>query len=160
MKDVAELTFDDLEPGDRFALGTCPITRDEVIDFASRYDPQPQHLDDAGAAGNPVFDRLAASGWHTAALMNRMVGSFFERTAIRGLAGAAIEQLRWVEPVYAGDSLEVSMEIVGVRGSRSNPDRGIISMRVEARNQAERPVATFTLVGMFERRPRSRQSAT
>jgi acyl dehydratase len=158
MRNLEELTFDDLKPGDRFELGTCPITREDVIDFASRYDPQPQHLEDAGAAANPVFDRLAASGWHTAALMNRMVGPLFERTAIRGLAGAAVEQLRWIEPAYAGDSLEVSLEIVGVRLSRSNPDRGLITMRVDARNQAGRPIATFTLIGVFERRPRTRQS--
>jgi acyl dehydratase len=156
MKNVAELTFDDLEPGDRFPLGECPVTRDDVLDFARRYDPQPQHLDDAGAAANPVFERLAASGWHTAALMNRMVGPLFERTRIRGLAGAGVEQLRWIEPVYAGDVLEMSLEILGVRASRSNTDRGLVTMRIDARNQDDRLVATFALTGMFERRPLTR----
>lgn len=154
MKNHASLTFDDLKPGDCFALGNRQLTRDDVIAFASRYDPQPHHLDDAGAAANPLFDRIAASGWHTAVLMNMMVGPFFQGTAIRGLAGAGVEQLRWIEPVYAGDTLDVSMKIVAARPSQSNPDRGVITMRIDARNQADRPVASMTLTGIFERRPR------
>ena len=155
MKNVAELTFDDLEPGDRFPLGEHTVTRKEIIEFAKLYDPQPMHLDDAGASANPVFERIAASGWHTAALMNRMVGTLFGRTRIRGLAGAGVEQLRWIEPVYADDQLQVSLEIVGVRALRSNPDRGLITMRLDARNQNDRLVATFTLAGLFERGPRN-----
>jgi acyl dehydratase len=154
MNEVAGLTFDSLQVGSRFELGSCLITRADVLEFASRYDPQPQHLSDAGAQANPLFERISASGWHTVALMNRMIGPLFERTAIKGLAGAGVESLRWIEPVYGGDTIRVSMEIVGVRLSRSNPERGFITMRVDAQSQLDRPVATFTLTGVFERRPK------
>lgn len=154
MSDLSELTFDALKPGDQFALGSFLLTREDIIAFASPYDPQPQHLHDAGAAANPVFDRLSASGWHTAVIMNKLVGPFFERTAIRGLAGAGVEQLRWIEPVYEGDTLDVSMKIAAIRPSQSNPERGLITMLLEARNQADRPKATLLLTGVFERRPR------
>ena len=152
MSSVADLTFDDLKPGDRFTLDNCTLTREEVVAFASRYDPQTYHLDDASAAGNPLFDRLSASGWHTAVLMNRLVDRFFRRTAIKGLAGAGVEQLRWIEPVYPGDTLMGSLEILAARPSRSKPDRGVVTMSVDMRNQADRPVASMTITGIFQRR--------
>jgi acyl dehydratase len=160
MKVIADLTFDDLESGDRFDLGVCPVTREDVLDFASRYDPQPQHLDDDGGVDNPLFDRLAASGWHTASLMNQVVGPLFKRTRIVGLAGAGIEELRWLRPVYAGESLEVTLEILSARPSRSNPDRGLINMLVEARNDAKQLVSFYKLTGVFERSPRAPHSTT
>ena len=154
MNNLADLTFDALKPGDQYAVGRFQLTREDIIAFATLYDPQPQHLHDAGAAANPIFDQISASGWQTAVLMNKMVGEFFDRTAIRGLAGAGIEQLRWVEPVYAGETLDVSMTIAAIRPSQSKPDRGVLTMLIEARNQADRPKASMLLTGVFERRPR------
>lgn len=149
---LADLTFDALEPGARFTFEGCELTREAIVEFASRYDPQPIHLDDAGVVGNPLFDRLSASGWHTAVLMNMLVGRFFQHTAIKGLGGAGVEQLRWIEPVYPGDTLVGSLEILAVRPSRSKPDRGVVTVRVEMRNQAERLVASMTITAIVQRR--------
>lgn len=154
MTNLADVTFDDLKPDARFTLGNCALTLEEVTAFASRYDPQPYHLDDAGAAGNPVFGRISASGWHTAVLMNMLIDRFFRSTAIKGLAGAGVEQLRWIEPVYPGDMLVGSLTILAARPSRSNPERGVVTMRVDLRNQEDRDVATMTMTAIFQRRRR------
>ncbi|WP_171015882.1 MaoC/PaaZ C-terminal domain-containing protein [Devosia sp. FKR38] len=144
------LTFASVKVGDRFVLGEHTMAREELIAFAQRFDPQPFHLGDAAAADHAVFDRLAASGWHTAAVMNLLVGPFYERTAIKGLAGGGVDKLIWAKPVYADDVLRMDMEIVDVRPSRTKPHLGFISMRIHAHNQDDELVAHMTLTGAFE----------
>jgi acyl dehydratase len=151
MTDHANLTFNDLKPGNFFKLDSYRLTHEEAVAFASRYDPQPYHLDEAGASTNPLFERKSASGWHTVMLMNILASRFFEHTAIQGLGGAGVQELRWIEPVYPGDTLTGSLEIVAVRPSRSKPERGVVTMRVDVENQEHRRVATMTITGIFRR---------
>jgi acyl dehydratase len=149
-QDYPHLTFDTLKVGDSFVLGEHFMAREEVIAFAERFDPQPFHMDDEGAATHAIFDRLAASGWHTAAVMNLLVGPFFERTSIKGLAGGGVDKLTWVKPVYADDVLRMNMEIVDIRASKSKPHLGFITMRIQAHNQNNELVSHMMLIGAFE----------
>jgi acyl dehydratase len=144
------LTFSSLKVGDRFVLGEHIMAREEVIEFAQRFDPQPFHLGDEAAAAHAFFDRLAASGWHTAAVMNILVGPFYERTSIKGLAGGGVEKLIWAKPVYADDILHMNMEIVEIRPSGSKPHLGFITMRVQAHNQDDELVSHMTITGVFD----------
>src|SRR6476660_3983579 len=107
---TAELTFDQLKTGDRFSLGTQRITREEVIEFASKYDPQPFHLDDEEAA-KTHFGRIAASGWHTAAMTMAVIARKVVDEKQAGLGSPGIDELRWLKPVYPGDTLHVRGEI-------------------------------------------------
>jgi len=147
----ADLTFDQLRAGDRFALGSHRISRDEIIAFASEYDPQPFHLDDAAAAASPIFGRLAASGWHSVMIMNLMLGRVWQGTSVRGLAGGGVDEIRWMAPVYPDDLLTGTVEVISVRPSASRPDRGIMAMRTTLYNQHEKPVATMVITGVFAR---------
>ena len=148
---TADLTFDQLRAGDRFPLGQQRMTREAIIAFASEYDPQPFHLDDAAAAASPIFERLSASGWHSALIMNMMIDRFWKGTAVRGLAGGGVDEIRWIEPVYPDDVLTGTVEVVSVRPSASRPERGIMTMRTTLHNQHQRPVATMVITGVFAR---------
>lgn len=150
MQQYPDLTFGTLKVGDRFVLGEHTVAREEVIAFAERFDPQPFHMRDEAAAEHALFDRLAASGWHTAAVMNILVGPFYERTSIKGLAGGGVEKLVWAKPVYADDVLHMDMEIVEIRPSRSKPHLGFISMRIQAHNQDGELVSHMAITGAFE----------
>lgn len=145
--------FEDLKVGDRFPLGEMLITREDVIAFASKYDPQPYHLDDAAAEASPVFKRLSASGWHTTVISSLLMDTFWKGTRVRGIAGGGADELRWLSPVYPGDTLTGEIEMTSVRVSESKPDRGIASMQTELRNQDGVPVLRVKMTGVFARAP-------
>jgi acyl dehydratase len=148
---MPELYLDDLRPGQTFALGRRSIARDEIVDFAKAWDPQPFHLDEE-AAKDSIYGRLIASGWHTVCIFMRLFADgLLNRTAAAGSPG--IDELRWRKPVFAGDSLEAGVEILEVRPSRSRPDRGVARIRCVVRNQGGDEVLTMISNVMFLRRP-------
>ncbi|HVZ28635.1 MAG TPA: MaoC family dehydratase [Rhizomicrobium sp.] len=126
------LYLEDLEVGQRFKTGTHTLTDDEIRAFARDYDPQPFHTD-MQAARHSFFGGLAASGWHTAAITMRLQVESGPPLA-GGLIGAGVE-LSWPKPVRPGDVLHVESEIMAVTPSRSKPDRGMITLKSETRNQ-------------------------
>lgn len=127
------------------------VSEDEIIAFARDYDPQPFHLDKE-AAKQSLFGGLCASGWHTAGMMMRMlVDNMIGKYASMGSPG--VDQLRWVKPVFPGDTLHLRGEILDVRPSQSKPDRGVITSRYEMRNQNGDIVLTMQAKGMYGRRP-------
>ena len=134
--------LDDFQVGQVERFGSYAVTRAEVIDFAGRYDPQPFHLDDAAAAANPIFRRLSASGWHTAAMTMRMLVDHNRAMDRQTLGSPGIDEIRWLKPVYPGDVLRVESEVIEVRASRSHPDRGIVKSRMTVFNQHDEPVMT------------------
>ncbi|WP_156681291.1 MaoC/PaaZ C-terminal domain-containing protein [Sphingomonas profundi] len=148
---VPSLRFDDLAAGMRLRLGTITLTREEAIAFAARYDPQPFHLDDAAAAENPLFGRLSASGWHTVVTMQILLGRYTKQAGLLGLAGGGVEDMRWVRPVFPPETLTVLLEVVAVRPSRSRPERGVLTMRTDALDDAGALAATLTVTGIFLR---------
>ena len=112
--------FEDIEVGSRKAFGHYDVTLDEVVGFASKYDPQPFHLSDEAAA-KTHFGRLSASGWHTCAMTMAMIVKSFEDSQEAGLGAAGIDELRWLKPVYPGDTLRCESEILEKRASQSRP---------------------------------------
>ena len=124
--------LDDLQPGDRFVSGEHTLDEAQIVSFAQQFDPQPFHLDHEAAKAT-LFGGLAASGWHTAAItMRLLVGSGLPLAG--GIIGAGGE-ISWPKPTRPGDVLHVETEVVSVTPSRSRPDRGMVVVRSETRNQ-------------------------
>lgn len=144
--------LEDLEVGQTTHFGTYQVTREEVIEFARKYDPQPFHLSDEAAA-RTHFGRLAASGWHTCAMTMAVIARHVVETEHAGLGSPGIDELRWLKPVYPGDTLSVSGEIVEVRPSRSKPELGSFRTATRVANQDGDPVLTFTSIVLMRRRP-------
>lgn len=134
--------FEDLEIGTVERFGNYPVTREEVIDFASRYDPQPFHLDDE-AASHTFFGKVAASGWHTCAMCMAMMVEEMERVGHAGMGSPGLDALRWHQPVYPGDTLRCEREILEKTPSRSRPEMGIFKSRISVLNQHSDVVMTF-----------------
>ena len=125
--------LEDFSPGMTFMSGTVRIDADAIRRFAAEFDPQPFHLDDEAARAT-MFQGLAASGWHTAAVtMKLLVGSDFKPAA--GIIGVGFDELRWPKPVRPGDELHVEGEILETRASRSNPRQGLIKVKTSTINQ-------------------------
>jgi acyl dehydratase len=147
---VSELYLEDLHVGQRFSSGTHALDEDQVIAFASQFDPQPFHLD-AAAAGAMFFGGLVASGWHTAAITMRLLVLGGVPVA-RGLIGVGAE-LSWPRPTRPGDVLRVDSEVVEISPSRSRPDRGMVKVRSETRNQRDEVVQVLEARMIVPRRP-------
>lgn len=146
--------FEDIAVGDRASFGRYVVDRDEVIAFARKFDPQPFHLSDEGAA-KTHFGRLAASGWHTAAMAMAMNVAHMQGEAEEsaGLGAAGIDELRWLKPVYPGDMLRCETVVEEVRPSNSRPDIGSIRNRMTVYNQDDVAVMSFVGIGLVRRRP-------
>jgi acyl dehydratase len=148
-KNAGGLTLDDVTPGQRFTSAPHIIDAGQIKAFAREFDPQPFHLDEE-AAKDTFFGGLAASGWHVAAItMKLLVGdaAAFEG----GLIGAGGE-ISWPKPTRPGDVLTVESEVLEVTPSRSRPDRGIVTMRSETRNQRGEVAQVLTAKLMVPRR--------
>ncbi len=125
-------TFEDYEVGATHQLGSFTVTEDEIVAFATLYDPQAMHVDPDLAAAGP-FGEVIASGWHTMSLTMRLIADNF--LPHNGLASPGIDELRWPAPVRPGDTLSVRATVLEARRSRTKPDRGIIHTHVETLNQ-------------------------
>lgn len=144
--------WEDIEVGAKSAFGHYEVTREEVIDFASRYDPQPFHLSDEAAA-KTYFGRLSASGWHTCGMMMNMLVKHMETQQQAGLGSPGVDELRWLKPVYPGDTLRAESEIIEKTASKSRPDMGSFKVRQTVFNQHDEPVMRLTSIGLIRRRP-------
>lgn len=136
--------------GDRHSAGSVEVTAEEVLAFARRYDPQPMHLD-AEAAGRSGYGGIIASGWHTAALVMRLV-ALARPLGDTEVLGIGVENLRWRRPVRPGDTLNVDMEVVSVEPSESNPGFGIVKFLITTRNQHGETVMIHSPVCWVPRR--------
>lgn len=146
--------LEDLEVGQSAAFGSHRVTREEVLEFAHRYDPQPFHLSDEAAA-KTYFGRVAASGWHTCAMTMAMLVEHGEADPVAGLGSPGIDELRWLKPVYPGDTLRVETEIIEVTPSRSKPHLGSFKSHVAVFNQHDEPVLRFVSIVLALRRPQA-----
>jgi acyl dehydratase len=146
--------FEDFDVGASLSLGSRQVDRDEVVAFAREFDPQPFHVDEAAAQAT-MFGGLIASGWHTCAMVMRMmVDSVLGRAASLGSPG--IEQLRWLAPVRPGDTISARVTVLDKRVSKSRPNLGLARFRWEVENQHGEPVLTMESTGMFVvRRPQA-----
>lgn len=143
---MPELAFEDFTPGRVFDLGTIVIDHDEMIAFARRFDPQPFHLDEQ-AGKESIFGQLAASGWFTSSLwMRAYVDAVLSRSTALGSPGG--EEISWPAPVFAGDELHATLEILGARRSRSRPEMGLVTLGARLRRDGD-VVYRATFTGMF-----------
>jgi acyl dehydratase len=144
--------FEDLVVGAETEFGSYEVTREEVLEFARKYDPQPFHLSDDEAA-KTHFGRLSASGWHTAAMTMAVIARHVVGDKQAGLGSPGIDELRWKKPVYPGDTLRVSGRIVDKTPSRSRPEMGSFRTETTVTNQHGDVVMTFTSIVLMRRRP-------
>lgn len=144
--------LEDMEIGRKASFGAYRVTREEVLDFARKYDAQPFHLSDEEAA-KTHFGRIAASGWHTCAMTMAMLVDYLGTDPQAGLGSPGVDELRWLKPVYPGDTLRVETEVVDATPSRSKPNLGSIRSNVTVFNQDDVPVMRFTSIVLMLRRP-------
>lgn len=144
--------FEELEVGREVDFGHYDVTREEVLEFARKYDPQPFHLDD-DAAAKTHFGRIAASGWHTTAMTMAVVVASNAGRGIAGLGSPGIDELRWLKPVYPGDRISVRGTVVDKTASRSKPDLGSYRALTVVSNQHGVDVLRFTSIVLIQRRP-------
>lgn len=144
--------FEDLEVGQTTYFGSYDVTREEVIEFARKYDPQHFHLSDEAAA-KTHFGQLAASGWHSCAMTMAVIARHVVETEQAGLGSPGVDELRWLKPVYPGDTLHVSSTVVEKRPSQSKPEIGSFRSETTVTNQQGVPVLSFTSIVLMRRRP-------
>lgn len=143
------LYLDDIRAGDRFTSGEHALDEAQIKAFATQFDPQPFHLDH-DAAQATIFGGLAASGWHTASVTMKLMVTSGMRIA-GGIVGAGGE-LQWPRPTRPGDVLHVEIEVLEVRPSASRPDRGMVTVRSETKNQRGEVVQVLTSKMVIPRR--------
>lgn len=156
--------WDDIVTGEKTELGRFTFTTDNIKAFARRFDPQAFHLD-AAAAARSHFGALCASGWHTASIwMRLMVEHQTSDDAARRARGEAVaalgpspgfRELKWLKPVYVGDTITYATEVVEKRPSGSRPEWGLITIHNTGVNQKGEAVISFISVAFIERRKRA-----
>ncbi len=144
--------FEDLEVGAETYYGSYHVTREEVLAFAAKYDPQPFHLSDEEAA-KTHFGRIAASGWHTAAMTMAVIARHVVEHQQAGLGSPGIDELRWKKPVYPGDTLHVNGKTLEKTPSRSKPEMGSFRTLTSVTNQDGALVMSFISIVLIRRRP-------
>lgn len=131
---IMTLSFEDFPVGRFGTFGPRHVTREEIIAFASEFDPQPMHLDEA-AASRSMLQGLSGSGWHLCSIMMRMLfDGYIGRTASLGSPG--VNEVRWLAPLRPGDDLTLDVDVAEARVSRSRPETGIVTFRSVVRNAA------------------------
>lgn len=141
------LSYEDMEVGKSYEVGSHTFTRDEIVRFAEQFDPQPFHVSDAGAAASP-YGTLIASGWHTCSvMMGMLVRNVLAGSTSMGAPG--IDDLRWLKPVRVGDTIRMMNSVLDKRVSASKPDRGIVSTEWQGFNQNGELVITVRSKAIF-----------
>jgi acyl dehydratase len=148
---MRERYFEDFAIGQTFESGRIVVDAQQVVSFASQFDPQPFHLDQETARGT-MFGGLAASGWHTAAMTMRLLVESDIKPA-GGLIGAGCDELRWPRPVRPGDELRITSQVLDVRPLKSRPNQGLVKMRTATLNQKGEEVQIMVANLVVKRRP-------
>ncbi|MEH6545720.1 MAG: MaoC family dehydratase [Sneathiella sp.] len=143
--------FEDFSVGDKTFFGEKKVTREEILEFAQKYDPQSFHVDE-NAANESIYGGLIASGWHTGGmLMRMMVDNMVNQRA--GLGSPGFDDLRWILPVRPNDVLRFESTVIEARKSSSRPDMGIIRAQIYLFNQNDEKVLSVKTIGMMKTRP-------
>jgi acyl dehydratase len=153
--------FEDISVGDVFEVGRHTFTAEDIKGFARRFDPQLFHMDEAAAVSS-IYGALCASGWHTAVAWMRLMADYRRRLdedmlargePVAGIGPAlGFRELKWLKPVYAGDTIDYKGEVIEMRPSNSRPHTGLMSFRSTGVNQNGVPVISFVSTTFVERR--------
>jgi len=143
--------FEDWRPGEEIGLGRWQVTAAEIKAFAAEFDPQPFHLDEAAAAES-IFGGLVASGWHTCAMLMRLIA---DTPALMGanIVSPGFDDLAWPVPVRPGDVLEGHARVVDKRPSASKPDRGLVRFDYSMVNRNGETALRLRSLVLYRRRP-------
>lgn len=154
--------FDDLAIGDVLMTGRHAFTAEDIKSYATRFDPQRFHVDEAEAARSP-YGALIASGWHTAVAWMRLLIDYrrAEEEAMRARGepiastgpALGLRDLKWLKPVYVGDVIDYVTLVAELRGSNSKPGFGLMTLVTTGTNQNGAPVISFASTTFVERRP-------
>jgi acyl dehydratase len=143
--------LEDFTVGETFNSNSLTVDSGQIKAFATEFDPQPHHLDEAAAASG-FFGGLVASGWHTAALTIKLIVQGEMRIA-GGLVGSGLDEFQWFRPVRPGDTLRVESEVLEIRQSLSRRDQGLVRLKIATLNQHGSPVLTLVANLIVPRRP-------
>jgi acyl dehydratase len=144
------LFFEDFEVGSARIAGSRTVSREEILDFARKYDPQPFHVDEEAARRSP-FGGLIASGWQTAAICHGIVVEGLLKEGSGSLGSPGVDELRWLKPVRPGDTLTVHVEVLAATPARTKSG-GLVKLGYSVRNQTGEEVLTMIGSGFFLRR--------
>ena len=142
--------YEDLAVGESISGGSHDVTEAEILDFATRFDPQWFHTDTERAASDSIFGNIIASGWHTAALTMRMAVDIHLEDA-KALGGIGVDDLRWPNPVFPGETLSVVIEVTEKRPSETYSDRGIVKSEWTTANAAGETKLTMKPIVLYAR---------
>jgi acyl dehydratase len=149
---MSERYFEDFPVGTVLKpSGRVKVTKEDIIAFATKFDPQPFHLDEE-AGRKSIFGRLVASGWHTAAMTMGLIARNEHRPA-GGSIGLGFDNMKWPIPVQPGDELHIESEVIDSRESKSRPDRGLLKIRTCTFNQKGEVVQEIVANVLVPRRP-------
>lgn len=144
--------YDDYETGHVFEFGHVTMNKDEIIDFATKYDPQPFHVDEEAAAAS-IYGGVIASGWHTVSVCMRMIVDNMMGPGSGSLGSPGLSEVSWPRPVRPGDTLRLRAEILEKIPSKSKPDRGFWRVRFGGLNQHDEEVVVMVPMQYFLKRP-------
>jgi acyl dehydratase len=145
------LHWEDFQPGAVAVYGPRLVIREEIVAFAAEFDPQPMHLDEAAASAT-LLGGLGASGWHSCALIMRMIADgFILNSASMGSPG--IEQVRWLAPLRPGTRVRVRSTVLEARASKSRPEMGLVKFFFEMLDETDKPLTALDTTLMMGRRP-------
>jgi acyl dehydratase len=134
------------------SFGSYAVTADEIKKFATAYDPQIFHLDEAAGAAS-AMGVFCASGWHTASMAMRMVVDYNKQQGVQLLGSPGVEDIRWLRPVVPGHILSVRVTVLDVKRSASKADRGAVRSKTDVLNQDGDTVMTYVATGFYLRQP-------
>ncbi|WP_439817889.1 MaoC family dehydratase [Zavarzinia sp. CC-PAN008] len=147
---MARLHFEDFEPGSVLWTEPRTVTAEEIIAFASEWDPQPMHVDPVAAAKS-YYGGLIASGWHTCAITMRMMcEGWILNAASAGSPG--VDEVKWKGPLRAGDTIRLRRDVLDARPSQSRPQIGLVHMTCRVFNQRDEEILEMRSTGMFYRK--------
>jgi acyl dehydratase len=147
---TARICYEDFKAGEVKTFGPRLITREEIIEYATEFDPQPMHLDDE-AANKSMLKGLSSSGWHSCAIMMRMIyDGFLHESSSLGAPG--VDEMRWIKPVRPNDELTIRVTCLDKRESASRPQVGLVRFNLEMLNAKEEVVLQSSYSGFFGKR--------
>jgi acyl dehydratase len=142
--------WEDFALGDVADYGPRVVTREEIVAFAAEFDPQPMHLDEDAARAS-MLGGLAASGWHTCAILMRMLCDWFVLDS-SSMGAPGVDEVKWLRPLRPGDSLSIRRTVLETRASNSRPAMGFVKFHYDLTNQTGATVMTLVTPMMLERR--------
>jgi acyl dehydratase len=145
-----KLYWEDFTPGRVIEYGPRRVTREEILNFAAEFDPQPFHLDEAAARAT-MLGGLCASGWHSCCIVMRMSADGFVLNS-SSMGAPGVDEVRWLAPIRPGDDLTLRATVLSARASNSRPDMGFVNVLLELFNAAGKRVMSLKAPLMFGRR--------